>query len=155
MAYSSVSHGGWVVLISHRHSTWASYFAIYIATLWLLLSFLHSEFIKRIIQPLILKGILKRLTLMILVLSLAGIPPLVGFSVKWLSLTYLFQHLGWRLILLAVLFSFRLFYYVQMFIHSLLLNNKTQKGHNRLIEVLSLTLSLTLTPIIIVVLDVI
>ena len=119
LAYSSIGHLGWIIFAScHRSWGMKIYFSIYLlisitvfSALWLL-----NVYGTKRIRSLILSNPSALLAVMIILLSLAGLPPLVGFISKWVVLLVgasrtLYPWLG--ILILGSLMS--LFYYLGLY----------------------------------------
>lgn len=117
LAYSSIGHLGWIIFAS-CHSSWGIkvYFSIYLVvsfTVFVAVWALNTSNTKRI-SNLMIHQPSALLTIMVILLSLAGLPPLIGFISKWVVLLVaapgaLYPWLG-VLILGSVI---RLFYYLR------------------------------------------
>nr|QHD26817.1 NADH dehydrogenase subunit 2 [Melo melo] len=118
LAYSSIGHLGWIVF-GALHGEWVMkvYFSIYLLiSLSIFMSLLYVD-IKVMMNLDSMKNYsFMQLSVMLLLLSLGGLPPLLGFVSKWVVITvgmsgsfYLF--LG--LLILGSLMS--LFYYLSLF----------------------------------------
>jgi len=99
--------------------------------LFFFLDLVNKNFIKGVSQTTKLSGVEQQIRWTTFTLSLAGLPPLLGFSAKWLALSEIIQFRGWLVFVLALLFSFSLFYYTQIFILTLLSRAKPSKQKER------------------------
>ena len=86
LAFSSISHLGWIGRIIYFNSgLWLNYFVIYCFTRFILcFSFwlLNLNFFS---QLTLLKNINEKFIIFINLLSLGGLPPLLGFLPKWIA----------------------------------------------------------------------
>ena len=89
LAYSSIGHLGWIMFAScHSSSRIKLYFLIYVLvslTVFLGIWALNASNTKRL-TGLIAFHSASLLTVMVMLLSLAGLPPLLGFISKWIVL---------------------------------------------------------------------
>lgn len=87
LAFSSISHLGWIGRIIYLNSSlWIDYFFIYIFTrLILCLSFwiLNLNYFS---QLTLVKNLNEKFIIFINLLSLGGLPPLLGFFPKWIAM---------------------------------------------------------------------
>lgn len=129
LAYSSIGHLGWILFAScHRSWTMKTYFLIYtiislslFSTLWLL----NTSSIKRL-RNLVLSNTRAAFTLIIIMLSLAGLPPLVGFISKWVVILSTTLSVYWLLVFILLLGSvISLFYYLTLYFSILLSLNSS------------------------------
>ena len=80
LAYSRISHTSWILVsLCLRLEIWTVYFIVYSITIFLIS---RSSTIKKSITQTILNNRKKIILWWILILSLAGLPPLVGFFPK-------------------------------------------------------------------------
>jgi len=89
VAYSSIAHGGWMVLLTPlSFRALKSYFLIYSLISWTLLRALLSTSQTSLPQRKALdsKRGLDSLRIMVSLLSLGGIPPLIGFFAKFVAI---------------------------------------------------------------------
>nr|QXT43900.1 NADH dehydrogenase subunit 2 [Craspedacusta sowerbii]CUS58530.1 TPA: NADH dehydrogenase subunit 2 [Craspedacusta sowerbii] len=114
MAYSGISHVGFMlmgVLLANSHGIQATYVYMMIYVLMVILTFtivLHSPLKKLLIVE--FSGLHKEnptlaLSWTVILLSIAGIPPLAGFISKWLVLWAAFNFKFYLLSLIAIICS--------------------------------------------------
>nr|ACF04907.1 NADH dehydrogenase subunit 2 [Calyptraea chinensis] len=87
LAYSSISHLGWIFFSCiYSETVMVIYLAIYIMiTFGLFLSLLHSNlFIMKVSKKMLDSMVSAKITMMVLFLTLGGLPPFLGFFSKWL-----------------------------------------------------------------------
>lgn len=124
IAYSSIGHIGWVLFgLRSRENRIKLYFSIYVIisiclffSLWML-----DAFSIKILGSLSNRAHLGAIRLLIILLSLGGLPPLLGFISKWavISTTTVTRTAG--LLLALILGSLiRLFYYLSLFFSEVL-----------------------------------
>nr|YP_009503290.1 NADH dehydrogenase subunit 2 [Bathytoma punicea]AXA45198.1 NADH dehydrogenase subunit 2 [Bathytoma punicea] len=118
LGYSSISHLGWITF-AVLHGEWALkvYLSIYILTslsLFMSLWMSDSGNMKNI-NSLKTSGP-HQLIIMLLLLSLAGLPPLLGFIPKWLVIMVSSKSSWFPVVLLLIMGSLMsLFYYLSLF----------------------------------------
>nr|YP_010360269.1 NADH dehydrogenase subunit 2 [Neptunea cumingii]UNQ32873.1 NADH dehydrogenase subunit 2 [Neptunea cumingii] len=134
LAYSSISHLGWMMFaLLHSEWTMKMYLAIYVLiSISLFVSLWYSDIssMKNI-------GNLKnpgtsQLTIMFLLLSLGGLPPLLGFVSKWLVIVA--STMGpWTITIFVLILGslMSLFYYLSLFF-SLFLSSLKKHSLNNL-----------------------
>nr|YP_009490334.1 NADH dehydrogenase subunit 2 [Reticunassa hiradoensis]AWH61685.1 NADH dehydrogenase subunit 2 [Reticunassa hiradoensis] len=144
LAYSSISHLGWM-LFAAIHSEWGMkmYLGIYVLisiSLFLGLWYSDSGMMKNINN--IKNSGLVSLTIMLLLLSLGGLPPLLGFISKWLVIVVSSSGPWISVIFLLILGSLMsLFYYLSLFFSMFLANfkkysiNNKKLGHSLMIAI--------------------
>nr|ALE33616.1 NADH dehydrogenase subunit 2 [Colinus cristatus] len=165
LAFSSISHLGWmVVIIIYNPKLTLLTFIIYtMLTSTVFLSFNQSKILK--LSTMLIswtKTPMLNATLMLTLLSLAGLPPLTGFMPKWLIIQELTkQEMTPTATIIALLSLLGLFFYLRLAYHStitlppntsnhmkLWYTNKTPNTSTAILTTLS-TLLLPLSPLII------
>nr|YP_010713536.1 NADH dehydrogenase subunit 2 [Mauritia arabica]UVF28355.1 NADH dehydrogenase subunit 2 [Mauritia arabica asiatica]WDA98668.1 NADH dehydrogenase subunit 2 [Mauritia arabica] len=130
LAYSSIGHLGWI-MFGLMHSEWVmkSYFVIYVFIsfcLFMTLWYSDSGVMKNLDS--LKKSGLNHIGVMIMLLSLGGLPPLLGFISKWLVMVASINGYLWSFVFALILGSLMsLFYYLGLFF-SLFLNNLKKSG---------------------------
>nr|YP_010713549.1 NADH dehydrogenase subunit 2 [Purpuradusta gracilis]WDA98681.1 NADH dehydrogenase subunit 2 [Purpuradusta gracilis] len=125
LAYSSIGHLGWI-MFGLMHSEWVMkvYFMIYVFIsfcLFMNLWYSDSGTMKNLGS---VKGTsLSQMSVMLMLLSLGGLPPLLGFISKWLIMVISINSYLWSFVFLLILGSLMsLFYYLGLFF-SLFMSN--------------------------------
>nr|QDP17852.1 NADH dehydrogenase subunit 2 [Parachtes riberai] len=108
MGYSSIFHGGWMfMLMEEKNSMWWMYFLLYGLMMLSIVSILNSQMMLSIY---ISVG-LSKYGLILVMLNLAGIPPFVGFIMKWMSFYFLWMFDYWLMIVMVLVSLFMLYAY--------------------------------------------
>nr|YP_009648979.1 NADH dehydrogenase subunit 2 [Tramea virginia]QDA21693.1 NADH dehydrogenase subunit 2 [Orthetrum testaceum]QDA21706.1 NADH dehydrogenase subunit 2 [Tramea virginia]WJK72293.1 NADH dehydrogenase subunit 2 [Crocothemis servilia servilia] len=86
MAYSSISHLGWMLsAMMISNNLWTTYFIIYSLLNMAVIYLFYSQSMYQLSQSYFIKNNpLMKFSMMISMLSLAGLPPFLGFLPKWL-----------------------------------------------------------------------
>nr|YP_009441786.1 NADH dehydrogenase subunit 2 [Pelecotoma fennica]AOY39357.1 NADH dehydrogenase subunit 2 [Pelecotoma fennica] len=134
MAYSSINHMSWMLAsIMISQSMWLTYFLIYsILNIIIIYSFSHSYSynMKQLINTSLNNNLIK-ISFMINFLSMAGLPPFIGFLPKWLLINLLsimkLNSLALILILFTLIF---MFIYIRIMIYSLIMKLTKSKFMN-------------------------
>jgi NADH-ubiquinone oxidoreductase chain 2 len=150
MAYSSITHIGWILIIITRKNLLLLYLIIY-SLIILSITINLKEIIIFNIITLYKKHISKIFTIRIL--SLGGIPPFLGFIPKLIAINHIAKN---NLLILPALIAgalINLSYYISILIKSTLINswsnNLITKINPKNQSLISLSLILTFTIIII------
>ena len=127
LAYSSIGHIGWMLLgIALRERAVKAYFVIYILISVCIFVRLWSLDINNIkgLGSLIAGRHLGGLSFLVILLSLGGLPPLLGFISKWIVISAAATSPLWSFIILLILGSLiSLFYYLRLFFSEVLAVN--------------------------------
>nr|YP_009378352.1 NADH dehydrogenase subunit 2 [Solemya velesiana]ARH10784.1 NADH dehydrogenase subunit 2 [Solemya velesiana] len=118
LAYSSINHLGWMVAGGmFNYTSMIIYFIIYFTISVFLFYFLwlkeKSQF--RQLSYSSFSNLNEKMLFSVLILSLGGLPPLIGFAGKWLIITELFLVEPTILIFLILGSLISLFYYLMLF----------------------------------------
>nr|AEK84146.1 NADH dehydrogenase subunit 2 [Cymbiola pulchra] len=131
LAYSSIGHLGWIVFAA-IHSEWVmkTYFGIYVLiSLCIFVSLWYTDYsgmMKNISN--LKKYSFMYLSVMLLLFSLGGLPPFLGFVSKWfVILVSTFNSLMPFLIVLILGSLMSLFYYLSLFFSMSLSNFKSNE----------------------------
>nr|QBL75775.1 NADH dehydrogenase subunit 2 [Lambis lambis] len=118
LAYSSIGHLGWIVF-SVMYSDWAmkAYLGIYVfisLCVFLSLWYMDLSNMKSLVKFNQKKAL--EMGIMIMLMSLGGLPPLLGFISKWLVVSVSMSGSLWGVLFLLILGSIlSLFYYLSLF----------------------------------------
>nr|UKO33020.1 NADH dehydrogenase subunit 2 [Stenochironomus sp. 3CZ] len=125
MAYSSINHLGWMILgILMNMNKFKIYFLIYFLlsiTIMLMFNFLKIFSLKQFYSKSLLIYI--KFSLNLPMLSLAGMPPFLGFYSKWIIIEMLIKYNLLLLTFFICYFSlFSIFYYIRIMYNLMFLN---------------------------------
>ena len=123
LRYSSVSHTGWLIILASQEFDWWAYYLIYMFMTILLISWLSKSNVKSINQIIKIPVFLTTGT-MVLLISLSGIPPTIGFYVKLMALSRTSIICPEATLILSVSLVVRTYYYSALFLYSWLVFNK-------------------------------
>jgi NADH-ubiquinone oxidoreductase chain 2 len=127
MAFSSINHLGWIIRgIIYNEILWITYFIFYII-LRVNIVYLFNNFklfnINQTFNSMINRTIIK-LFLFIVLLSLGGLPPFLGFFPKWLIIEIITLIKIFAILLIIIVFTLiTLFFYLRICYSALLINN--------------------------------
>nr|QGZ08676.1 NADH dehydrogenase subunit 2 [Euspira gilva] len=119
LAYSSIGHLGWM-MFALSQSVWAMkmYFLIYILIslcIFINLWYVNLDMMKSL-NMLMSSSIYSSNAIMIMLVSLGGLPPLLGFVSKWAVITSSMNNTLWSFLLLLIMGSIMsLFYYLTLY----------------------------------------
>nr|AXS65126.1 NADH dehydrogenase subunit 2 [Cucujoidea sp. 19 KM-2017] len=117
MAFSSINHMGWMlILIILNKTLWFYYLFIYCFINFLVIFIFKKNKIFYIFQLNNLeKNKFLKFILSLNILSLGGFPPFIGFYMKWISLNFMMKYELYMLSLIMILCSlFMLFIYTRL-----------------------------------------
>nr|BDQ44239.1 NADH dehydrogenase subunit 2 [Amynthas glaucus] len=126
MAYSSIGHLGWMMsfMLLNKPLMSMVYFMIYcslIIPLFMLFNSMNMMTLKQLSKIMILSPTMQ-LSISILLISLAGLPPLTGFMPKMLAITMLANHNTPLIIILIMGSLMNLFFYLNIIINMMMSN---------------------------------
>ncbi len=129
IAFSSINHLGWIIRsIINRETIWLTYFLFY-CFLNLSIVYLFNNFklfnINQTFKT-FYSNKFTRISLFILLLSLGGLPPFLGFIPKWIIIELLVQNNIFFILTIMIIFTLiTLYFYLRIIYASLLLNYST------------------------------
>lgn len=142
LSYSRIINTGWLVVLTAHSLKWVAYFCLYQLTLLILINYClttarGSRQIRVNLTP------ERSIILIMLILSLAGSPPLLGFWYKWVLIITLGAVSRLIMIILRVLLVLAVYFYLQ--ISTLpMLSTSLLKGRPRTNKLTYLTLALSI-----------
>nr|WMX20480.1 NADH dehydrogenase subunit 2 [Potamopyrgus kaitunuparaoa] len=134
VAYSSIGHLGWM-LFAILHSSWAMkvYLSIYILIsfcIFMGLWYSNLSAVKTLNSS--LSNTLSMSSIMVMFLSLGGLPPMLGFVSKWIVISSGTALTLWGFLMLLVVGSvMSLFYYLSLIFSLFLSSFKNKKAINK------------------------
>nr|AVN68118.1 NADH dehydrogenase subunit 2 [Anaplecta calosoma] len=135
LTYSSINHLGWMIAaITLSKSTLTLYLAIYSITNLILTKMLKMTNTSHInqINATSRKNIMIKTPLMIVLLSLGGLPPFVGFIPKWLVIqSMVSNHQTMTISLLVMTSLITLHYYLRMTYTTFMISDTLSKWHSQ------------------------
>nr|WLE71814.1 NADH dehydrogenase subunit 2 [Aphidius gifuensis] len=124
-AYSSINHMCWLLMsLIFSELIWMMYFFIYVM-INLLLMFMLKIFNINYLMDLFYKFSNKymKIFFMFLMFSLGGLPPFLGFIMKWYLIFYLINNYNFFILLILIFFSLIfLFFYLRMLYMNMFIN---------------------------------
>nr|AFY16897.1 NADH dehydrogenase subunit 2 [Dicranocephalus femoralis] len=126
LAYSSINHLSWMMMFISTSANWYKYLTIYSMLIIMLCYFLNWNNIYFINQMNSSSfSLTEKYFYMIMMLSIGGLPPFLGFLPKWMVIQNMIQSNTMFIMIIMMLFSLiTLFYYLRM-MSALILNYST------------------------------
>uniref|UniRef100_C5HIM4 NADH-ubiquinone oxidoreductase chain 2 n=1 Tax=Aquarius paludum TaxID=95691 RepID=C5HIM4_AQUPA len=117
MAFSSVNHLGWMIIcLNFDNEMWIKYLIIYSIMITMLTTMFNKNSINFINQMnMNTKNNMEKMNIMIMFLSLGGLPPFIGFLPKWIVIQSMINEGSMTTIMILMFTSMvTLFYYMRM-----------------------------------------
>jgi len=117
IAYSSISHAAWIIpLINFSVNNWSIYFLIYCVISFSLIYLLNINYIDKISKfSYVNTTNLYKLNFSLVLISLGGLPPLLGFLAKLNAIIVIINFLASSVLFVMIIRSLTsLFYYVKI-----------------------------------------
>nr|YP_011010303.1 NADH dehydrogenase subunit 2 [Metrocoris ciliatus]WPW46918.1 NADH dehydrogenase subunit 2 [Metrocoris ciliatus] len=134
MAFSSINHLGWMTMcMKFDNEMWMKYLIIYSTIIILLIKTLSKSSINYINQMnMNMKTQMEKTNLLIMMLSLGGLPPFIGFMPKWLVIQSMISTNSlFTLLILMMTSMITLFYYMRLIVPMIMSNNTINKWNNK------------------------
>nr|UPL65520.1 NADH dehydrogenase subunit 2 [Macropes robustus] len=116
MAYSSINHMSWMLIMIQCQMQWFKYLVLYSLTVLMASSFFNhfnAYFLNQINS--MNNTITEKLTLSSLLLSMGGLPPFLGFLPKWMAIQSMINNnMIFVLMFLIMMSMLTLFFYMRM-----------------------------------------
>nr|AUW38607.1 NADH dehydrogenase subunit 2 [Tectocoris diophthalmus] len=115
MSYSSINHMGWMLSLSKMKNNWLTYLMIYSMMISLMLYMFHKYNMIHINQINSMNlSLSEKLNYSMMMMSIGGMPPLLGFLPKWIAIQTLINSKLFLMMITMTVFSiFSLFYYMR------------------------------------------
>lgn len=148
MAFSSINHIGWILCrLLVRINLWIIYFIIYFFLNFLIINILNKNnffFLNQIfstkINPIIY------FIFSVNILSLGGLPPLLGFLPKWLLIVFIRTNYANFIILLIIIITIvTLRFYINITLRAFIVNYSKIKWFNNYVSIYHIIITTTLT----------
>nr|YP_011010394.1 NADH dehydrogenase subunit 2 [Metrocoris inthanon]WPW47009.1 NADH dehydrogenase subunit 2 [Metrocoris inthanon] len=134
MAFSSINHLGWMTMcMKFDNEMWIKYLIIYSLILMLIVKTLSKSSINYINQMnMNMKTQMEKINLLIMMLSLGGLPPFIGFMPKWMVIQSLISTNSLFTTLILMMTSMiTLFYYMRLIVPMIMSNNTMNKWNSK------------------------
>nr|QEH58954.1 NADH dehydrogenase subunit 2 [Metrocoris sp. XD-2019] len=134
MAFSSINHLGWMTMcMKFDNEMWMKYIIIYSAMLILILKTLSDKSIMYMNQiNMNMKTQMEKMNLLIMMLSLGGLPPFIGFLPKWMVIQSMINTKSMFIVIILMMSSMiTLFYYLRMMTPIIMIQSTTNKWNNK------------------------
>nr|YP_010285475.1 NADH dehydrogenase subunit 2 [Basiprionota bisignata]UKS07049.1 NADH dehydrogenase subunit 2 [Basiprionota bisignata] len=132
LSYSSINHMAWMLLSMFSFSSiWVIYFVIYSSSNLLLMSYFSYFKIFFINQLNLLTKKYDKWMILFNFISLSGLPPLIGFFPKWLTISYSVIFNNYIITLILIMSSLvSMYFYMRITFSSLILITNQPKMKN-------------------------
>nr|YP_009994013.1 NADH dehydrogenase subunit 2 [Aphis aurantii]QNO35788.1 NADH dehydrogenase subunit 2 [Aphis aurantii] len=117
LAMSSINNSTWMLFaILLNNKLWMNYFLIYSMLNFLIIKILNNYKINYINQLKFFNlNFFFKLNMMMLIFSIMGLPPMIGFLMKWMLIkTLIYNHMYLIMMMLIMLTILNLFFYIKM-----------------------------------------
>lgn len=117
LAISSINNSTWILIaILINENLWINYFFIYSILNFLIINLLNKYKINYINQIKFFNlNLFFKLNILILILSIIGLPPILGFLIKWILIkTIIYNKILLILIILIILTILNLYFYLKI-----------------------------------------
>nr|YP_008757728.1 NADH dehydrogenase subunit 2 [Cavariella salicicola]AGF93745.1 NADH dehydrogenase subunit 2 [Cavariella salicicola] len=117
LAMSSINNSTWMLIaILMNENLWINYFWIYSILNFLIIKMLNNYNINYMNQMKFFNlNFFFKLNMLMMILSIMGLPPMLGFLMKWMLIkTLIFNKMYFILMMLIILTILNLFFYIKM-----------------------------------------
>nr|YP_010222602.1 NADH dehydrogenase subunit 2 [Pentatoma metallifera]UCC46065.1 NADH dehydrogenase subunit 2 [Pentatoma metallifera] len=150
MGYSSINHLGWMLSINKSMNLWIIYLFIYSIMIFMIcwtFSKYKMYYINQINK--INMSNMEKISLFIMMLSMGGLPPFIGFLPKWITIQSMIYEKEFFIIFIMIMFSLIiLLYYLRVMTNMYLSFNSSIKWfyiyNNKLLTLFMIMINLSL-----------
>nr|YP_011017367.1 NADH dehydrogenase subunit 2 [Amblyomma parvitarsum]WQF69030.1 NADH dehydrogenase subunit 2 [Amblyomma parvitarsum] len=124
LVFSSISHQGWLIsLILMKSNFWFSYMIVYSMLIFKITYFLKKFNANYSYNLFVLqKNSLNKISMIMMMMSLGGMPPFLGFFIKLISIMILIKNWSFIIIILIISSMINIYFYICVITPSLFLN---------------------------------
>nr|UBI43975.1 NADH dehydrogenase subunit 2 [Eysarcoris rosaceus] len=129
MSYSSINHLGWMLSINKSMNLWMLYLMIY-SFMALMICYLFNKYKIYFLNQLnsLNMNSSEKINMLIMMMSMGGLPPFIGFLPKWITIQSLFGTKDVIMIFIMIMFSLiTLMYYLRTMTNMFLMSSMTIK----------------------------
>nr|QKY63884.1 NADH dehydrogenase subunit 2 [Triatoma recurva] len=135
LGYSSINHMGWMIAcMKFNNEFWLNYLMIY-STIVLMMTILFNSYSSFFINQIVNSSpsLMEKTLIIILFLSLGGLPPFIGFLPKWLVIQSMISSNSITIMFIMIMSSLiTLFYYLRLISSTLLIFSTSIKWNMNL-----------------------
>nr|YP_010583039.1 NADH dehydrogenase subunit 2 [Eurhadina cuii]UGN61485.1 NADH dehydrogenase subunit 2 [Eurhadina cuii] len=124
IGYSSIFNMGFIISVLKLNLMWSLYLFIYSTLMIMLTTLIMNNKVMYINQMTFVESIMNSISMWMIMLSMGGMPPLMGFFIKYMVITYLIDMKMILMVLTMVMTSLIImFFYLRMMFMSILNNS--------------------------------
>nr|YP_010582961.1 NADH dehydrogenase subunit 2 [Vatana ogromna]UGN61407.1 NADH dehydrogenase subunit 2 [Vatana ogromna] len=128
IGYSSIFNMGMILSVIKLNFMWMLYIAVYSILLLMLFVIIKTMKVNFVNQMVFSEMLSNKMLLWITMLSMGGVPPLMGFSIKYLVMLYMIKMKFFTMIIFMVMVSLMtMFFYLRMMFMSIMNNSMMSK----------------------------
>nr|YP_011010160.1 NADH dehydrogenase subunit 2 [Hermatobates djiboutensis]WPW46684.1 NADH dehydrogenase subunit 2 [Hermatobates djiboutensis] len=130
MAFSSINHMGWMLIILNSESEiWLKYLMLYSIMVIMIMKSMEKKSIQFMNQiQSICKNKMEKMNIMIMMMSLGGMPPMMGFLPKWMAIQSMMNKKMMLIMMIMIMMSMiTLYYYLRMMTPMMIINTESNK----------------------------
>nr|AFI23435.1 NADH dehydrogenase subunit 2 [Ceratocombus japonicus] len=148
MTFSSINHMGWILAcMKNSNQLWIFYTILYFSmTFMIMLYFKNMNMFTSNNMNIKFKTFMEKINITMMMLSLGGMPPMLGFFMKWMVIQNLIESNNMFIMIIMILMSLIiLFYYLKMIFKNIanmsLTTNWKTKNNSNLMQMLFLLIN--------------
>nr|WRY72422.1 NADH dehydrogenase subunit 2 [Farynala starica] len=128
IGYSSIFNMGFILVVMKYSLMWIFYLSIYSMLIGFVIFYMHIQKISFMNQMAFSEMIINKMSLWMNMLSMGGMPPLIGFSIKYMVMMQMIKSNMMTMIVIMIMASLLvMFFYLRIAFVSLMSNSLMQK----------------------------
>nr|AUW38609.1 NADH dehydrogenase subunit 2 [Urolabida menghaiensis] len=129
MAYSSISHMGWLLTLNKIKNSWIMYMLIYSTMIVTLCYYLSTKKVLFISQMMEIKtSLIQKISFTVMMMSLGGLPPLTGFLLKIMVIEEMMATQSmWMMTVMIITSMLTLFFYMRITLKMIMMQSISTK----------------------------
>nr|YP_009648548.1 NADH dehydrogenase subunit 2 [Tetraphleps aterrimus]QCE31835.1 NADH dehydrogenase subunit 2 [Tetraphleps aterrimus] len=146
MAYSSINHMGWMMMcMKYNNNMWLIYLIMYSIMSTMVVIAFNNKSMMFINQMQNNKTMMEKINLMLLMMSLGGMPPMMGFAMKWMVIQNMMNSTNYMMLVMMLMVSLlTLFYYMRTMSTMMMINMTMSKWNMKSNKNYKLTFLMTM-----------
>nr|QCI09365.1 NADH dehydrogenase subunit 2 [Lygaeus sp. FS-2019] len=132
LAYSSINQMSWMIMMLSISSQWYLYLLLYSILMMIICIWFHNNNYYFMNQMMKKSSTMEKLTISTLLLSMGGMPPMLGFLPKWIAIQTMMTNQNIMIMMIMIMTSMlTLFYYMRMISSMMLIYTSINKWNSK------------------------
>nr|YP_009685235.1 NADH dehydrogenase subunit 2 [Corythucha marmorata]QDM37009.1 NADH dehydrogenase subunit 2 [Corythucha marmorata] len=130
IVFSSINHMSWIIMcMLTKNSLWMKYFIVYLMMTMTLCMLLNKSMVSYINQLNLNTNNTKKMSLLLMMLNMGGLPPMPGFFIKWMTIDSMTSSVNLYFITIIMLMTsmIALLFYMRLTVNFMMMSTSMNK----------------------------